>query len=105
MELGLPLTTTLRETTYRQYLLWQLWLAKQWNSPDRHDFYLMKVCQTIERMHARSNKKLDLGRYKVQFKDPTQSTITPTSIKQSKNRWISNVGGNVVRKVINVDNN
>ena len=35
--------------THRQYLAWQEWLQLQWNEPDRHDWYLMKIAAILSR--------------------------------------------------------
>lgn len=34
--------------THRQYMAWMHWRLLQWNEPDRHDHYLMKVVSVLD---------------------------------------------------------
>lgn len=36
--------------THRQYLVWQLWLDKEWNKPDRHDWQLMRIAEEVGKL-------------------------------------------------------
>lgn len=33
--------------THRQFLAWHEWLGMEWNRPDRHDHYAMRVAQSM----------------------------------------------------------
>ena len=47
--------------TARQFSAWQVWMAEEWNNPDRHDHYLMRVAQ------AQGDGKTDLDKYKIKW--------------------------------------
>lgn len=37
----------MRDNTYRELKLWEMFWREELNNPDRHDMYLMRVCQTL----------------------------------------------------------
>jgi hypothetical protein len=44
----------MRVHTHREYLLWELWLEKQWNQPSRTDHYLMLIAQQVSQVFKKS---------------------------------------------------
>lgn len=78
--------------SHREYLLWQRWFSDQWNRPDRHDWYLMRVCQTLVKMlKGKKGQVPDLEFFKVKFEKPAPKTpvdeTDPDYIAQQKSLW------------------
>lgn len=54
--------------THRQYQAWQDYLRAEWNEPDRHDHYLLKVCQTLVAVNSKKGAKPpELDVFKIEF--------------------------------------
>lgn len=54
--------------TYRQFRAWQDYLKAEWNEPDRHDHYLLRVCQVIIRANGSKETKIpELDELKIKF--------------------------------------
>lgn len=53
--------------SHREHRTWIAWLDKQWNEPDRHDYYQMRTAQAIVACHVKDSKDITLDSFKVQF--------------------------------------
>lgn len=55
--------------THRQFMAWSVWLGREWNNPDRHDHYLMRIVWAVEHVLAKGNQVVNLNPYKLKFGD------------------------------------
>jgi hypothetical protein len=94
----------LRRNTHREYLLWEALWAAEWDEPDRHDHYLMRVAAEVRRtLMKKPGDPIDLDDFKVKFKQAGAgegSALTPGQrLAVSKAAWLGVVGPANVKKV------
>jgi hypothetical protein len=90
--LHLPLTECLQRTTYRQYLVWEAWLREQWNTPDRHDYYLMQIALRVIQSRLKKGSSLSPDSQKIPFREvaakiavaPKQTVEQVTALSKAK---------------------
>lgn len=65
--------------THRQYLMWQLWLGQQWNEPDRHDHYSMRIAEELGKLRKDQSGTggyyEPLSSFKVKFGSTTKEIV------------------------------
>jgi hypothetical protein len=54
--------------THRQFLVWQAWLEKEWNNPNRADHYAMQIATTIASQGLKEGIPIHQGKIPFQFK-------------------------------------
>lgn len=87
--------------THRQFEAWQEWLRLDMNTPDRHDYYVMRVAQVLTRGAANFDDlkvKFDLDSPKAL---PTKKSAAPLAKMAIVGRF-ANVRHNVVDAAGNV---
>lgn len=82
----MSLDECMEKHTHRQYLTWLAWLEMQWNKPDRHDHYLMRVAQVV----CKQPRELDF--YKIEFVSIEVADEVPKSGLTSKQIWFAGLG-------------
>ena len=63
-ELGIPVAELMHRMSNREFLTWLAWLKLNQNRPDRHDYYIMRLCQVVVGIVG---SDVDLTRFKVKF--------------------------------------
>jgi len=65
----MPIDDYLESHSHRQHLGWLAWLRKEWNEPDRHDYYIMRLTlEVLNLLRERKDKIQDLDKLKLPFK-------------------------------------
>ncbi len=84
-----PLDLLIELIPYRDFKMWVVRMDELWNTPDRHDYYIMQLAQTV---HGLFSKQEPLDRFKLKFGirgsvDPTNKT--PAYVEYSKQMWMA----------------
>lgn len=90
--------------THREFRTWREWLDNQWNVPDRHDFYIMRLIAEVNAILSKQ-RTIDANKFKLTFDrvipsaEKLKKDIHAIS-KQAQDRWIGMLGikDRVVRK-------
>jgi hypothetical protein len=106
----------MRETTYRQYLVWMAWLDDQWNHPSREDTYLMQIACEVRRVLSKNPNQVKVGDFKLEFTSAkpaktnteggskgTQPLSMEDRVEGSKALWMAAVGSEIRRAKIGDD--
>lgn len=85
--------------TYRQYKAWMSWLDDQWNSPDRHDFYLMQIAAEVRRPNVKTPSRVQMKDFVVKFEERGSKRKLSQAQKDlmnrlNKSKWLAVVGLN-----------
>lgn len=91
--------------THRQFLGWQEWRdsLQYWNSPDRHDHYLMQVAREVYYVLA-SKRDGSLNDFRIVFKDPEPQVVMTkeerlrAETKLTKQAWGARLGITIPHK-------
>lgn len=78
--------------THRQYLVWQTWLAGEWNKPSRTDHYLMQIAFYILRSNVTTPKRVLMEDQKIEFiigNKPKKTTNPKTIAAAAKATWMA----------------
>lgn len=81
-----------RKLTHRQFSVWQQWQINEWNTPDRHDHYLMALRAEVRSLFS-ANVKLD--DMELEFEEPpkTEEEAKRRAAAKSKGAWSKGMGG------------
>lgn len=90
--LRMPLRECMQKHTHREYLLWMAWLAKQHDTPDRSDYYLMQIAAEIRRVLSKQPNKIKLEHFKLSTAGKPAPVQQRETVEQSKARWAGLVG-------------
>lgn len=58
----------MREMPQRRFLVWQQWMKRQWDKPDRTDHYLMRIAAETRRSYVEKPNGVDDNNFKISFK-------------------------------------
>lgn len=83
----MSLRRCMREHTERELRVWLAWMALQWDSPDRSDYYLMQVACEVRRVLSRDPRAISISDFKLQFRE-----AGPAVRRDSKAAWFAGVG-------------
>lgn len=97
--------------THRQFFIWQVHLANQWNRPDRHDHYQMRTALEIRRcaMAKKGGKAPGMEDYRLEFIPKKMETPQEKADKEakkiaaSKAAWAGFLGAKVRHITISKD--
>lgn len=77
--------------THREFLTWQAWIDRQWNRPDRTDFYLMQVACEVRRVLSRKPAGIKIDDFRLPFGEEGQRELKRQDAeeiaKQAKQGW------------------
>ena len=79
----MPVTEYLRATSHRQHLAWLAWLEMQWNLPDRHDNYLMRIAYEIRCGNVKDPKKVKMSDFYMPFNKKAGKSVSGASGNQA----------------------
>lgn len=89
----------MRRTPVRVKDLIMKWLAREWNRPDRSDYYAMQIAAEIRALFSNKPVKLDQFHVSFTFGDAQQSSDQGMTKEKAasiaKAKWIGRFGGNV----------
>lgn len=92
----MPLRACMREHTHREYRTWTAWLQKQWNEPDRSDYYLMQIAREIRYVLSKKKMPKTLEMFKLPFGWTKKAKAKPMTekqkVSQAKSRWFGMLG-------------
>lgn len=72
----------------------------EWNRPDRHDYYLMRISQRVQQVLSKKPNSIKLEQQKVEFetkteKKPRKKKLTASQKSQvtalAKSKWVGAV--------------
>lgn len=67
--------------THRQFICWSYWLAQQWQTPTRDNFYQMQIASEIRRTVSKTPNKVNTNTFKIKF-EPEKKTIDEETKKK-----------------------
>lgn len=86
----MPVEECMQRMRHREYLMWQARLKRQWNTPNRTDFYLMQLARAIydlpPMVWGKPPEHKDLDKFKIPFTFGDDSSLpkqTADEIKQN----------------------
>lgn len=95
--IGCSWTEALERTTHRQFIVWMEWFRRQWNRPERTDYYLMQLANFLIRSKDEPGKR----KIKFTFERPRRrrraKQVEETLAREA---FISTLGGDVTRNRI-----
>lgn len=79
------------------------YFKRQWNLPDRHDYYLMQIAQEVKRVLSSKPSNVKMEQFKLDFQteEPKPEKLTPEQVKQKK-REISKMAKAIWRARVGV---
>lgn len=58
------------KTTEKQFVVWTEYLEELYNSPDRHDYYLMQVAAEVRKGNVARPNQVKIDSFKLKFEKP-----------------------------------
>ena len=72
----MSLTECMRQTTYRQFLVWCQWMIEDLNTPSRSDYHVMRVAMAVHEVNSKDPKSLKVDQFKVGFEQKAVKVVT-----------------------------
>lgn len=84
----------MQRLSYREYELWRIWLAEEWDNPSLTDYYLMQIACEVRRSFVKHPNQVKMKEFLLGFgqrtKNSTTSTMTTEQYsKMAKGVWVS----------------
>lgn len=95
----------LQRVSHREHLTREAWERLQWNEPDRHDYYNMRICAEIRafmQAFGKGKKTITLEEFKIPFTFKTAEDATPQATILPEN-WPGLQGRRPPRRVTKED--
>lgn len=104
----MPLSEYLRTHTHRDHTTLIAWLDKQWNEPDRNDYYLMQISHDVKQVLSTEPQEYKPGYSRIEFEmsrpeEPMSPELLKYRTELSKGMWIAAVGNEVREEFIRPD--
>lgn len=81
----------MKSHTRRELRLWLVWLRRQWDRPDRHDWYLMQLACEVRRVLSKKPASIKVQDFKLRFgteKTKSKPRTREEAAALSKAKWL-----------------